>query len=86
MAVEEVVETAERQGNRQLEDLIVSKIVQMGCACSTDLAGQIGGGTKPQDLVGTLNSLVTRGILRRKNDNTDTREYNEYQTVYELAR
>lgn len=86
MALEEVVETAERKDKRQLEDLIVSKIVQMGCACPTDLAGQIGRGMKPKDLVPTLNSLVDSGILRRAVAEDDPRDYNEDQTVYELAR
>lgn len=86
MAVEEAVETTERRDERQLQDLVVSKIVQLGCACTTDLAGQIGGGIKPKDLVATLNSLVERGVLRPKVDKDDPREYNEYQTVYELAR
>jgi Asp/Glu/hydantoin racemase len=87
MAVEEkVFETGARKDDRQLEDQIVSKVVQLGCACLTDLAGQIGRGTKPSDLVDPVNSLVNRGILRRKIDKSDTREYNEYQTVYELAR
>jgi DNA-binding HxlR family transcriptional regulator len=86
MAVEEAVEVTERIDERQLPDLIVSKIVQLGCACTTDLAGQIGGGVKPKDLVATLNSLVEGGILRRKIDKDDPREYNEYQAVYELAR
>ena len=71
---------------KQLEDLIVSKVVQLGCTCATDLAGQIGGGVKPSDLVGPLNSLVNRGILRLKKGKDDPREYSEYQTVYELAR
>jgi hypothetical protein len=84
MAMNPVLE-AESQDVR-LNDLIVSKIVEMGCACAPDLAGQIGGGMKARDLVQPLESLVKRGILRHKQDPSDTREYNEYQTVYELAR
>ncbi len=87
MAVEEkVFEAGIRKDDQRLEDLIVSKIVEMGCACPTDLAGQIGRGTKPSDLVAPLNALVDSGVLRRKKDANDTRAYNEYQTVYELAR
>jgi hypothetical protein len=70
----------------QLKDQIVSKIVEMGCACPTDLAGQIGGGKKADDLLSALDSLVKSGILKRKVDKNDPREYNQYQTVYELAR
>lgn len=70
----------------KLDDLIVRKIVEMGCACAPDLAGQIGSGVKARDLVQPLEALVKRGILRHKKDKSDTREYNEYQTVYELAR
>jgi len=75
---------AENQDVR-LNDLIVSKIVEMGCACATDLAGQIGGGKKAKDLIQPLESLVKRGVLRHKKDESDPREYNEYQTIYELA-
>jgi hypothetical protein len=86
MAVEEAKVTVERTDERQMKDKIVREIVQLGCACATDLAGQIGGGTKPSDLIGPLDSLVDSGILRRKKDKDDPREYGEYQTVYELAR
>lgn len=88
MAVKEEVLNAAGRGeqDRQLDDLIVSKIVEMGCACAPDLAGQIGGGTAAKDLIGTLESLVARGVLRRKVDKDDPRKYNEYQAVYELAR
>lgn len=71
--------------NKTLKDLIVSKIVAMGCACSTDLATQIGGGMKPGDLIDPLESLVKAGVLRHKQDPTDPRRYTEReQTVYEL--
>lgn len=85
MAMNPVLE-AESQDARLNDDLIVGKIVEMGCACAPDLAGQIGGGVKAKDLVQPLESLVKRGILRRNQDTSGTREYNEYQTVYELVR
>lgn len=73
--------------NPQLENLIVSKIVMLGCCCAFDLAGQIGGGIRPRDLIAVLESLVGRGILRRKwTEADDPRMYGPYQTVYELAR
>lgn len=84
MAANSVLE-AKDQGT-QLDDLLVGKIVELGCACPTDLAGQLGGGRSAKDLIGPLDALVNRGILRYKNDKSDTRHYNEYQRVYELAR
>ncbi|MDQ3817434.1 MAG: hypothetical protein M3362_07055 [Acidobacteriota bacterium] len=84
--ITETVLDKDQEVNDELKDLIVSKIVEMGCACTTDLAGQIGNGVKPNDLLPALDSLVKNGILRRKEDKNDPRKYNEYQTVYELAR
>jgi hypothetical protein len=85
MAVEELLETTQPTNALQLKDQLVSKIVKLGCACATDLAGEIGGRIKPKDLVEPLNSLVDSGVLRRKKDKDDPREYNECQIVYELA-
>lgn len=73
--------------DQQFEDLIVSKIVEMGCSCAFDLAGQLGEGVKANDLIAVLESLVEKGILRRKKSGADDpRMYGAYQTVYELAR
>jgi hypothetical protein len=73
---------------QQLRDLLVSKVVDLGCACAPDLAGQIGSGIKPVDLIPVLEDLVKDGVLRHmKRDPRDRRDYAEpYQTVYELAR
>jgi hypothetical protein len=79
--------TAVDEKSPELNDLVVNKIVELGCACPPDLAGQIGAGVKADDLIPVLKSLVDKGILRRKEkDPDDEREYKgEYQTVYELA-
>ena len=82
--------TLKREGEEvsdQLKDTIVSKIVEKGGVCATDLAGLIGTGTRPQDLLPALESLVSRGVIRvREKAKNDPREYNKFQTVYELAR
>jgi hypothetical protein len=75
------------EDNPALKDLVVNKIRELGCACPPDLAGQIGAGVRADDLIPVLKSLVDKGVLRRKDKETDDeREYKgEYQTVYELA-
>lgn len=71
---------------QQLRDLIVSRIVEWGRGCSLDLAGQIGRGLTPDDLIPVLKSLARDGVLRPVEDPKDTREYEApYQTRYELA-
>ena len=68
------------------DDEIVSKIVNMGCACATDLVTQLGSGLRATDLVQPLEDLVKRGVLRRKIDKSDPRTYSiPEQTIYELA-
>ena len=88
MAVEEkVLKSGARNSNRRLDDdTVVSKIVELGCACSTDLAGQIGGGVKPGDLNPVLKSLADRGVLRRRALDKTASEADEDHVVYELAR
>jgi hypothetical protein len=82
--------TLQKEGEKvrePLRDTIVSKIVKMGRACANDLAGQIGNGVRPQDLVPELDSLEKSGVIRRsEKDKDDPRIYNEHQTVYELTR
>jgi DNA-binding HxlR family transcriptional regulator len=89
MAVKEEVLGGVDRGYQdpQLRDLIVSKIVKMGRACANDLAGQIGTGIRPQQLVHELASLEELGVIRRsEKDRDDPRNYNASQTVYELTR
>ncbi len=74
------------KAEQELEDLIVSKIVKLGCVCAVDLAGQIGGGMASNELIAPLESLVAQGILRHKHDKNDPREYGLHQRVYELNR
>jgi hypothetical protein len=70
-----------------LKDEIVSKVVNLGCACPTELAAQIGNGVEAEDLLAPLESLVQMGVLRPKVDSSDPRKYDsKYQIVYELAR
>lgn len=67
-----------------LEDEITGMVVHIGCACSTDLASQIGKGVSADDLLPILETLVKKGTLRHKVDPSDPRKYaDRYQTVYE---
>lgn len=79
-------ETAVGTKQTDLKERVVSKIVELGCACPVDLAGQIGADTRADELVPVLHSLVESGVLRRKeNEPGDTRNYEgEMQTIYEL--
>lgn len=79
--------TALDVNNPETQNLVESKVRQLGCACAPDLAGQIGTGVRADDLIPVLESLVQRGVLRHKErDPDDDREYNgKYQVVYELA-
>ena len=81
MAVNVVLD--QRKG---LEDRVVGKIVDLGCACATRLATEFGHGVTADDLLETLESLEARGVLRHKVDSDDPRKYSDrYQTDYELA-
>ena len=72
--------------SQQLRDLIVNRVVEWGHVCAPDLAGQIGTGATPDDLIPVLESLVDDGVLRHVKDPKDKREYKApYQTRYELA-
>jgi len=72
---------------QEIRDLVVRNIVRLGSACAPDLAGQMGSGLRADDLIPVLEALVTDGVLRRKKDPRDPREYKEpFQIVYELVR
>jgi hypothetical protein len=69
------------------EDVVVTELVKMGRGCAFDIAGQIGRGTRPNDLLPALASLEKGGIIRRsEKDRNDPRNYNADQVVYEIAR
>jgi hypothetical protein len=91
MAIEATLEREKQRESgevdKQLKDKVVSKIVEKGCACATDIAGLIGAGTLPQEVLPVLVSLEKSHFLRRREkDKDDPRVYNKYQDVYELAR
>jgi hypothetical protein len=70
-----------------VDDSVVSALTDKGAARTVNLAGLLGGGTHPQDVLPTLESLLRRGLIRRREQaENHPREYNEYQTVYELDR
>lgn len=73
-----------RLNEQELRDLIAEKIVDLGCACAPDLAGQIGFGVTADDLLPILEALTDEGVLRHKeNDPRDPRVYQApYQTRY----
>lgn len=74
-----------RLNEQELRDLIAEKIVDLGCACAPDLAGQIGLGVTADDLLPILESLVDEGVLcHKKKDPRDPRDYKPpYQTRYQ---
>lgn len=70
-----------------IDNSVVSALTDKGAACAVDLAGLLGGGTHPQDVLPALESLLRRGLIRpRIKLENDPHEYNKYQTVYELDR
>lgn len=72
---------------KEIRDLLVRNIVRLGCACAPDLAGQLGEGKTPTELVPVLDALVDEGVLRLKNDPDDPRKYSDpLQKVYEVSR
>ena len=77
--------TVRRLNEQELRDLVSAKLVDLGCACAPDLAGQIGFGVTADDLLPILKSLADEGVLRHKEkDPRDPRDYKPpYQTVYE---
>jgi hypothetical protein len=69
------------------DDSVISVLTDKGAARAVALAGLLGGGTRPQDVLPALESLLRRGLIRpRKKAENEPREYNKYQTVYELDR
>lgn len=81
------VQVRKEPENQALRDLMVREIVNLGCACAIDLAGHIESEAKPDDLVPVLNALVEDGVLRKKKDLRDPRQYQEpCQVIYELAK
>jgi hypothetical protein len=81
-----ILDENNQETDTQLKNTIVSKIIEMGCACPTNLASEIGHGKKAADLIEPLESLVKSGVLRHRQDKKDPRQYNEHQIVYELSR
>lgn len=79
--------TAVEANNPELKRLVEVTVRDLGCACAPDLAGQIGRGTRADDLIPILESLVEKGVLRhKKREPDDDREYKgKYQVVYEPA-
>ncbi len=87
MAVEEKEAVSSGATTQQLRDLIVRQVVEWGRVCAPDLAGQIGRGTTPDDLIPVLESMVHDGVLKPVKDLKDKRKYKApYQTRYELAK
>ena len=72
---------------KSVKDLVVRKIIDLGCASALHLAVQIGSDTTAEELIPLLESLVQEGILRHSKDSRDPRCYlSPYETIYELAR
>ncbi len=62
------------------DDSVVSVLTDKGAARTVNLAGLLGGGTHPQDVLPALESLLRRGLIRRREQaENHPREYNEYQ-------
>lgn len=75
----------ENPSSVQFRDLLFRKVWESGCACATDLAGQLGGGITAAQLIPILEDLVAQRALRhKKKDPKDSRNYDDkYQVVYE---
>ena len=68
----------------QVRELILQNIRRWEHACAPDLAGLIGHGVTPQELLPVLESMVSEGVLEHmKNETKDPRQYNgDYQRRY----
>ena len=64
------------------DDSVVSVLTDKGAARTVNLTGLLGGGTHPQDVLPALESLLRRGLIRRREQaENHPREYNEYRSV-----
>lgn len=81
------VEELKTLNNEQVRESILQNLNRWEHACAPDLAGLIGHGVTPQELIPVLESLVSEGVLEHmKKESKDPRDYNgEYQRRYRRA-
>ena len=75
-----------RFDDQELRDLIVRRIVELGCVCAPDLVAHVKAEVDTDDMIRVLEAMVGDGVLQHKHDPKDPRKYTKpYQVVYELA-
>lgn len=81
------VEELNTLSNKQIRESILQIISRWDHVCAPDLAGLIGHGVTPDQLIPVLELLVDEGVLEHmKKESKDPRNYNgPYQRRYRLT-